>query len=1185
MKQELNKLALLNKLSSILNFYLIIITVLILITSCNLKNERLDNPSITQETNILYPTNFIDVPKPTIIPFHLDSAKSKKISPKHIPLKVQKTFKDPHAPELLKFSNVRVLDTTKFIKNKIGQNGIPNPYIYFLLRDIDKVDAKDSIITYREVVAKQPRLKNTLPFVSMISKKKYDHQYLTSEQGLPSTIVRAIGEDSKGALWMTTPKNSLIKYDGISILEYNKEEGFDVPSIIKNLIVDQEDNIWVGTRNGMVRFDGFTFKYYDKSVFDDIIMDIKVDPQKNVWIGTRKNGLLKMSSYDNTNQTEIEQYIAPHGLCSNMVADISIGKSGEIWFGSGKNCVFLLDKKTLTSIIPRNKDYNEDLILDNHNNLWIVQESKLFKYNIDSNTLMQVITPNRLFSTLSELNIDSKNRLWVNTTNKGAFVMQDSSFIWFDSAKSVDEITPSIYDHIWFSAGTGLHKLKLESFKFIPYDKLVFNDPRFLTPEIIMEEDNENNLWMAFYKKLIKYDGNNFNVYHLNPNEDIFSIKKNNKGELWIGGKNGIYKNKKDTLEFFEIENLLINTHGIDIIIDYGINGLIVSAHGDLYRLKDNQFWSYNLLKKLGVNSIKIFSYVKDKWGRIWIGSDRGLMMLNNNLLYWVNNIEEMQNIVIRSLLVDKDENLVIYSTRSSFKLIFDTEGNFEGPEKLISYTSIENLVSPYATSSILDHHGNIWLATEKGTNKLTPIRDNKHLYKVKHFSKENGFTTGIVDNLKFSNLNNENTLWWTNEKNIAKLNLDDLQEEEKEANIPTVLLKDININQQFVDFKQLNNTSYTTNLKHHDKLANYSSPVGAFNNYPEFLSVPYTMNHLTFHFSAIDWNGPQTIQYQYKVEGMDEAWSELSNTTFADYRNIPYGNHALKVKAVNQSGNWSNILEYPFTINPPWWLAPWAKIMWGIMAIGIILGLAQLRIKTIRKKIRKEESYNSKIFLLESKALRAQMNPHFIFNVINSIQSYVFLHSELEANKYINTFSKLLRMTLEMSNSDTISLDEEIKYIESYLALESIRIGNDFKSSVTIDDNIDKNNIRIPCMLFQPIIENAILHGLMPKTGEKKLTITMMLDGNYLKGIITDNGIGRLKASKIKENQTITHKSMATRIMKERFDISNTINELKLSMKTIDLIENKKPMGTKVILSIPISNIGTTRSHLHVDA
>ncbi|PIA81366.1 hypothetical protein BFR04_14475 [Gaetbulibacter sp. 4G1] len=1192
MKQKLNKLTYLSKVRYRLKLYVSTIVILLLISGCNQKNDRLTNSTDTPEVNILKPTSFIDVPTPTVIPFHLDSVENVKLTPKQIPFKVQSTFKDPHTPESLKFSNATVLDTTKFIRTEIGKNGTPNLYTYAVYKDVDIENITDSIVTYKEVIAKQPKLRNTTSFVTMIDEKRYDLQYLTFEQGLPDTYVRSICEDSKGAVWMTTPKGTLIKYDGVYAWEYGKEEGCTIPLYVKNLFIDEDDTIWMGTREGMIRFDGYTFRYYNQGLFNDVIMDIKADPQKNIWIGTLKHGLLKMSSNNDSNQEKIEQYTSSHGLCSEMITNISIAKSGDVWLGSGRNCTVLLNKNKLTNLVPikeTTSDYTRDLVLDRNNNLWITKYTKIFKYNIDSNTLTQVILANRSYETLKDLTVDSKNRLWGNTFVKGAFVIQGSSFIWFDSVKDpkwVEPIAASVNDHVWMSNGKGLYKLKLNSFKFIPFDKDVFYDPTSIAPEIFMAEDNQDNLWMAFHKKIMKYDGTQFNVHHLEADDVISRITKGTDGELWIGGRKGIYKYHKDGLEFFELSDHSINTYGFQNMIDYGEDGLLANTFGQLYRIKDGRFWSYNLYEKLGVyRNMRVFSCKKDKWGRIWMGGDQGLLMLDNDQLHWLNTIEEIQDIEIKDLIFDKDDNLVISTPRNTmFKLTFDAEGNFEGPDKLISYTAVESLIFHYAYNSTSDHQGNIWLGTREGTYRLTPSSKNKHQYRVNRFSKKNGFAAGSVENIKFSTINNENTLWWTNVKNIAKLDLDNLQEEEKEANIPTVMLKDININQQFIDFKRLKDTSYTTNLKHHDKLANYSSPVGAFNNYPEFLSVPHTMNHLTFHFSAINWNAPQNIQYQYKVEGMDEAWSELSNTPLADYRNIPYGDHTLKVKAVNQSGSWSPIMEYPFTINPPWWLTQWAKTMWVLIAIGLISGLVQLRIRSIKKKIRKEESFQSKIFLLESKALRAQMNPHFIFNVINSIQSYVFLHSELEANKYINTFSKLLRMTLEMGSSDTISLDDEIRYLESYLALESIRIGDDFKSSITIDDTIDKDSVRIPCMLFQPIIENAIIHGLMPKSGAKKLTIDMVLEGNYLKGIVTDNGIGRLEASRIKANQVVTHKSMATRIMKERFDISNTINELKLSMKTIDLIEGEKPMGTKVILSIPVSTIKATRNNLNSD-
>jgi sensor histidine kinase YesM len=191
--------------------------------------------------------------------------------------------------------------------------------------------------------------------------------------------------------------------------------------------------------------------------------------------------------------------------------------------------------------------------------------------------------------------------------------------------------------------------------------------------------------------------------------------------------------------------------------------------------------------------------------------------------------------------------------------------------------------------------------------------------------------------------------------------------------------------------------------------------------------------------------------------------------------------------------------------------------------------------------------AYQNHIARLEARSLRAQMNPHFIFNALNSLQSIMILKGERESNRYIGMLSKLLRFTLEMSTKESITLKEEIDYLEAYLELQKMRLNAKLKYTVRIAEEFKStaHNYFIPPMLIQPIIENAIIHGISPlkqKIGCIDLSINKSDD--YVKVRVEDNGIG-LKASKeLKKNKEKVHKSYATQILRERIDIFNYLKK-----------------------------------------
>lgn len=226
-------------------------------------------------------------------------------------------------------------------------------------------------------------------------------------------------------------------------------------------------------------------------------------------------------------------------------------------------------------------------------------------------------------------------------------------------------------------------------------------------------------------------------------------------------------------------------------------------------------------------------------------------------------------------------------------------------------------------------------------------------------------------------------------------------------------------------------------------------------------------------------------------------------------------------------------------------------------------------RQKIVISKQRKSIMLNLK--KMEEKNLRKQMNPHFIFNTINNIQYFMFLKGERETNKYFGYFSKLIRYTLDKSNAENTSLHDEIEYLRSYINLEKMRMDDNLNATINIDPNLNLQEIKIPCMLIQPMIENAILHGLKPKKSDRELMLQFTQQNTHLHVKITDNGIGREAAAEKKINFSKKRRSWATYILKERITIFNTQNDAKITFNITDLKTEHQAAGTQVNFQIPI--------------
>jgi len=234
-----------------------------------------------------------------------------------------------------------------------------------------------------------------------------------------------------------------------------------------------------------------------------------------------------------------------------------------------------------------------------------------------------------------------------------------------------------------------------------------------------------------------------------------------------------------------------------------------------------------------------------------------------------------------------------------------------------------------------------------------------------------------------------------------------------------------------------------------------------------------------------------------------------------------------------------------------------------GLVILVVILAIVLIR----QNKLREQQ----KNLLLQQKLFRSQMNPHFIFNSLTSIQNYILDEEAHKASKYLSRFSKLVRNILDSSIEDFVPLEEEISTIENYLELQKIRFKDKFDYSIEVDEAINPESMNIPPMLAQPFIENSIEHGIKHKKSKGNIFIRFTLKKNMIVFEVEDDGVGREKAKEILYKQNKEHKSLATAITRERIQVLNKKLKEKIDLYIEDLIgENKKPLGTLVAFEIP---------------
>ncbi|TJZ54961.1 hypothetical protein FAZ15_15990 [Sphingobacterium olei] len=334
-------------------------------------------------------------------------------------------------------------------------------------------------------------------------------------------------------------------------------------------------------------------------------------------------------------------------------------------------------------------------------------------------------------------------------------------------------------------------------------------------------------------------------------------------------------------------------------------------------------------------------------------------------------------------------------------------------------------------------------------------------------------------------------------------------------------------------------------------------------------ITLHKTENNITLYFSSLAYLDIGKVNYKYRLNSNHE-WTEIGHNPEISFNNLSPGDYQLTVVCYDNLGNTQQktldihlIAQPPFTKSLPFY------IILAVVVCATVLGIHRY----ILNKQRSEDLYKRKIKDSEMQALRAQMNPHFMFNTLNSINSYIVHNQTADASKYLISFSKLMRNILENSRQQLIPLTKEIQTLKLYLQLESARLDHIFDYKIVISEEIDPDSLYIPPTLIQPFAENALWHGILCKSGHGKIEIDFnLLDESTLEIIVNDDGIGRKKSAELLKQKGTRHKSYGIQITCDRLNLANPQNKVVIE----DLYDdNHNPKGTRVTITIKLERRG----------
>nr|MDQ3048422.1 SpoIIE family protein phosphatase [Bacteroidota bacterium] len=677
----------------------------------------------------------------------------------------------------------------------------------------------------------------------------------------------------------------------------------------------------------------------NEGLSNNTVLSILEDKIGNLWFGTNVGGVSKYDGKSFTNYTDKE------GLSNNTVLSILEDKSGNLWFGTdggvskydGKSFTHYTDKEGLSS------NYIRSILEDKNGNLWFgTNGGGVSKY--DGNRVEAIERGDKIAQRkqqdLKKINGKLVKSFTHYTEKEGL------------SSNTVLSILEDKCGNLWFGAnGGGVNKYDGKSFTH-------YTDKEGLISNYVWSilEDKSGNLWFGTNGGGVsKYDGKSFTHYTEKEglsNNTVLSILEDKSGNLWFGTNGGgvsKYDGKSFT-HYTEKEGLGNNTIW-SILEDKNGNLWFGTYVGGVSKYDGKSFTNYT--DKEGLSNNTVWSILEDKSGNLWFGTNfGGVSKYDGKSFTHYTEKEGLSNNSVLSILEDKSGNLW-----------FGTNGGgvnkYDG-KSFTHFTDKEGLSNNTVWSILEDKSGNLWLSTEKGLNYLAVGGGGLPSSKEQN-DEEKGNTQIVVfhkeDGLKaedfFQNsalLSSKNQMWWGSGKALSMLDLNTFNLNEKE---PQLQLENVYLQENFVDYnitKKEITDSLLNNENEGMKEIKFSG-VAKFHNYPNELELPYYLNHLTFNFSAIDWYAPHKIKYQYKLEELDDDWSNLTSDNKADYRNIPYGKYIFNVKAIGSANRWSKTFEYTFVIQPPWWRTWWAYTMYSVLGIVIVVSIVWWNGKRLRAR------------------------------------------------------------------------------------------------------------------------------------------------------------------------------------------------------------------------------------------
>jgi ligand-binding sensor domain-containing protein len=878
---------------------------------------------------------------------------------------------------------------------------------------------------------------STLFFAHSVFSQSSQFRNYSIKEGLPSSEAYNVMQDSKGYMWFCTDKG-VSRFDGYEFRNFNKESGLP-DNVVFETKEDYKGRIWFRSHSGKLCY------FYHDSIFrlpindslfallkNTLTTSLAIDSSDNLYLGFYgKVSPLKISLKNNCSISKMPIPNLIYYLCLLGSSEILTGCSFNpaIDYATESKFVLSLYRDYSLKKIKSFEDLKEEgqpghnraLVL--HNGYIAASLGKKF-FVLDSN-----YNPRFIYdfpSLILDLMVDKNNRIWITTVN--------------------DE--PVCYDRG----------------RIIRYPVLQFLKDKRITSMAI---DNEGGLWFtSLYDGVYYLHSLNFKTWTTEnglPGNKVTIVRTAPDSSLWISTllKNKIAILKRDSVSSYksmpDIPELSINgilftsTNSVWISSSEGVFILTTSGNGkiflalsragrDLLLNKDGSVWfngtsRATLLRNSGSSvseevkarmDKKILKIGKHGDKELWIATMNGLYIYMNDSIINLGNTYPILKKPFPDFMFDEKNNLWMASDTG---IIIKSGTHF-------SYITVaDGLISNNCRCISEDSLGNMWIGTKMGISHIL----------LTHETGYENFHISAIKNIKSQNLNEVNCITCLNKMVYAGTNSG---------------LTAFNMN--VISADTLPTPIYITKIKVNGKSLNAERKA---------LTLNYDENYIVINYSGLDYSDAGNIQYRYKMDGIDTGWVYTKNTN-TQYPKLPPGNYTFLVSAMNSDGKWNmHPASIGLNILPPWWGTWWSRII----SLAIIIGFLYWRIKAVQINERRKTQINKQLAMAELQKIKAQFNPHFLFNNLNTLSSLISTSPDV-AQEFVDELSEFYHYTISHSKEEFIQVTQEAEHAKRYASLLLIRFGD----RLNIKWNIESKYYQwmILTNSLQLLLENIVKHN-----------------------------------------------------------------------------------------------------------